>query len=306
MTFTPTRTESDWIRFLDVVEIPVLQRTVDELARLREDEDHVGVRNIAQVLLHDPLFTLRVLRYLQAHRHTVQTADITTLEQAVMMLGITPFFTHFANLPVVELVMAPQPLALDGLMRVAFRAHHAALYARDWANLRSDSRADEVAIAALLHDLAEMLLWCFAPAESLRIAEMLRTEENLRSSAAQTRVLGFKISQLQLKLFAQWRLAPVLQELMDDSHGSHPRSANAALAVSLARHSVGGWDNPALPDDYVAIQQLLKSTLPETLARIKHTASEALAAQDWYHIALALTPLDNDSPPTGAKGLPES
>ena len=301
MIFTPTRNESDWIRFLDVVEIPVLQRTVEELARLREDEDRVGVRNIAQVLLHDPLFTLRVLRYLQAHRRNAQTADITTLEHAVMMLGITPFFTHFANLPVVELVMASQPLAMDGLMRVAYRAHHAALYARDWANLRSDSRADEVAIAALLHDLAEMLLWCFAPSASLRIAEMMHTEEHLRSSAAQTRVLGFKISQLQLKLIAEWRLAPVLQELMNDSHGSQPRSANAALAVSLARHSMDGWDNPALPDDYVAIEQFLKSSLPETLARIKHTASEAQAARDWYHIDITPTSLGPESPPAGAK-----
>lgn len=301
MIVTPTRNESDWIRFLDVVEIPVLQRTVEELERLREDEDRVGVRNIARVLLHDPLFTLRVLRYLEAHRRTVQTADITTLEQALMMLGITPFFTRFVNLPVVELVMASQPLAMNGLMRVAYRAHHAALYAHDWANLRSDSRADEVAIAALLHDLAEMLLWCFAPAASLRIAEMMRSEEHLRSSVAQTRVLGFKISQLQHLLIAQWRLAPVLQELMDDSHGSQPRSANAALAVSLARHSVGGWDNPALSDDYVAIQQFLKSSLPETLARIGHTAKEAQAAQDWYHIHGTSTSLGPDGPPAEVK-----
>lgn len=298
MIDTPTRNESDWIRFLDVVEIPVLQRTVEELARLREDEDRVGVRDIARVLLHDPLFTLRVLRYLEAHRRVTQTADITTLEHALMMLGITPFFTHFANMPVVELVMASQPLAIDGLMRVAYRAHHAALYARDWADLRRDSRADEVAIAALLHELAEMLLWCFDPAASLRISEMLRAEEHLRSSVAQTKVLGFKISQLQLKLIAEWRLAPVLQELMNDSHGSQPRSANAALAVSLARHSVSGWDNSALPDDYVAIQQLLKLSLPETVARIRHTALEAEAARDWYHIHVTSTSLGPDSPPS--------
>lgn len=301
MIVTPTRNESDWIRFLDVVEIPVLQRTVEELERLREDEDRVGVRDIARVLLHDPLFTLRVLRYLEAHRRATRTADITTLEHALMMLGITPFFTHFANLPVVESVMAGQPLAMDGLMRVAYRAHHAALYARDWANLRHDSRADEVAIAALLHDLAEMLLWCFAPEASLRISEMMRTEEHLRSSVAQARVLGFKISQLQHLLIAEWRLAPVLQELMDDSHGSQPRSANAALAVRLARHSVDGWDNPALPDDYVAIQQFLKSSLPETLARIRHTALEALAARDWYHIHVTPTSVGPDSPPAGVK-----
>ena len=283
----------------------MLQRTVVELARLREDEDRVGARNIAQVLLHDPLFTLRVLRYLQAHRRNVQTADITTLEHALMMLGIGPFFTHFVNLPVVEEVMASQPLAIDGLMRVAYRAHHAALYARDWANLRRDSRADEVAIAALLHDLAEMLLWCFAPVTSLRISEMMRTEEHLRSSVAQTRVLGFKISQLQHKLIGEWKLAPVLQELMDDSHGSQPRSANAALAVSLARHSVSGWDNPALPDDYVGIQQLLKLSPPETAVRIRHAALEAYAARDWYHIEDASTPLDPDNPPNGVKDSPK-
>lgn len=301
MITTPTRNDSDWVRFLDVVEVPVLQRTVEELARLREDEDRVGVRDIAQVLLHDPLFTLRVLRYLQAHRRTVQTAEITTLEHAVMMLGITPFFTHFANLPVVELVMASQPLAIDGLMQVAYRAHHAALYARDWADLRHDARADEVAIAALLHDLAEMLLWCFAPEASLQVSEMMRTEEDLRSNLAQAKVLGFKISQLQVKLIAEWRLAPVLQALIDDSHASQPRAANVALAVRLARHSVGGWDNAALPDDYTAIQQFLKASLPETLALIRRTALKAQAARDWYHINGTPISLGPDGPPAGVQ-----
>jgi len=295
----PTRNESDWVYFLDIVEIPVLQRTVEELARLREDEDRVGVRDIAQVLLHDPLFALRVLRYLQEHRRTVQTGEITTLEHAVMMLGITPFFTHFTNLPVVERVMASQPLAIEGLMRVAYRAHHAALYARHWAALRHDTKADEVAIAALLHELAEMLLWCFDPEASLRITEMMRAQEHLRSNLTQEKVLGFNISGLQAKLIAQWRLAPVLQVLIGDSHALQPRAANVALAVSLARHSSGGWDNSALPDDYTAIQQLLKLSLPETLALITHTALQAQAARDWYHIDIAPISLGPGSPPPG-------
>lgn len=281
-----------WAHALDGVEIPVLRRTVDELARLREREEQVIARDIARVLLHDPLFTLQVLRYLQLHRRAVQTTDITTVEHALMMLGVTPFFEHFAGLPAVETAMQEQPRALEGLMRVAYRAHHAALYARDWAVLRHDLRADEVAIAALLHDLAEMLLWCFAPEKALSIGDLLRTDASLRSSAAQAKVLGFKLAPLQGALIAKWKLAALLQSLMDDMHAKHPRVINVALAVNLARHSAFGWDNPALADDCAATQAFLKLPQAEVLARIRRCAAQAEAARDWYHLEAVPIPAD--------------
>jgi HD-like signal output (HDOD) protein len=286
------RNEPAWVRALDSVEIPVLRRTVEELARLREHEEQVIARDIARVLLHDPMFTLQVLRYLQTHRSAAQTSDITTVEHALMMLGITPFFEHFGEPPAVESLLAGQPLALDGLMRVVCRAHHAALYAYDWANVRYDRRADEVAIAALLHDIAEMLLWCFAPGMSLRIAGLLRADASLRSGAAQASVLGFKLADLQSTLIAEWKLATLLQSLMDDMHASHPRVMNVALAVNLARHSAYGWDNQALADDYAAIQKFLKLPPPEVLARIRRTAVQAEAARDWYQVQAVPIPFD--------------
>lgn len=299
MTFAELpRDESAWVHALDAIEIPVLRRTVEELARLREHEERVIARDIARVLLHDPMFTLRVLRYLQLHRRASQITDITTAEHALMMLGIAPFFAHFGDLPAVETLLADQPLALDGLMRVVCRAHHAALYAQDWANSRHDRMADEVAMAALLHDLAEMLLWCFAPEKPLQIAAMLRADAALRSSAAQANVLGFKFAGLQASLIVEWRLAALLQSLMDDAHATHPRAINVALAVNLARHSADGWGNPALPDDYAAVQRFLKLPQPEVLARIRRTALHAETARDWYHLETVAIPLDlaNGSP----------
>lgn len=300
------RDESAWVRALDAVEIPVLRRTVEELARLREHEERVIARDIARVLLHDPMFTLRVLRYLQAHRRAAQTTDITTVEHALMMLGITPFFAHFGDLPAVESTLAGQSLAFDGLMHVVYRAHHAALYARDWANMRYDLRAGEVTIAALLHDLTEMLLWCFAPETSLRIAATLRADRALRSSAAQSSVLGFKLADLQSALIAEWRLPALLQSLMDDAHATHPRVMNVALAVNLARHSTGGWDNPALPDDYAAIQQFLKLPQPEVLARIRRAALQAETARDWYHLQAVPIPMDLEDPSSGVQDCAKS
>ena len=240
MNTEPSRSESDWLQHLDRFDIPVLRRTTQELARLRENEDKVTARDIAPVLLHDPMFTLRVLRHLQAHRRPVQQTDITTVQHAVMMLGITPFFAHFADLPAVESTLADHPLALRGLMRVVYRAHHAALYARDWADLRQDAKADEVAIAALMYDLAEILLWCFAPEASLCVAAQQDAQASLRSEVAQTTVFGLTFSDIQGKLIAHWKLAPMLQELIDNPRPQQLRAINVALAVRLARHSADG------------------------------------------------------------------
>ena len=286
------RNVSAWAHAMDVVEIPVLRHTIEELARLRQNEENVIARDIARVLLHDPMFTLRVLRYLQAHRRAAQITDITTIEHALMMLGITPFFEHFAELPAVESTLAAQPRALKGLMHVAFRAHHAALYARDWAALRHDLRVDEVAIAALLHDIADMLIWCFVPEMGLQIEDMLLSVDGMRTNAAQSSVLGFKLSELRSAMIAQWKLAALLQSLMDDLHVTHPRVVNVALAVDLARHSAYGWDNPALPDDYAAIQRFLKLQPIEVLGRIRHVAMEVESVRHWYH--LDATPIPED------------
>jgi HD-like signal output (HDOD) protein len=276
--------ELGWIHALGAVEIPVLRRTVEELARLRENEDRLVARDISRVLLHDPMFTLRVLRFLPTQRKSGRSAEITTVEHALMMLGVSPFFEHFGELPAVESVLAELPLAQDGLMHVINRARHAALYARDWAAVRHDVESDEVVIAALLHDLAEMLLWCFAPELALRIQDMMRRDPASRSSAAQRAVLGFTLINLQLALIAEWKLPALLQSLMDDTHAKRPRAVNVLLAVDLARHSAKGWDDPALPDDYAAIQKFLNLPVDEVLERIQRTALQAENDRGWYQV----------------------
>jgi HD-like signal output (HDOD) protein len=176
-----------WVAFFSQAEIPVLRSTVGELVRLKQNENNITARDISAVILRDPMLTVRVLRYLQGHRGNSRRTEITTVGHAVMMLGITPFFRQFHDMKVVEEVLADRPDALQGVMVVVSRAHYAALYARDWAELCYDTESDEVVIAALLHDVAEMLLWCLAPELAIRISEQLQRDPTLRSAVAQER-----------------------------------------------------------------------------------------------------------------------
>lgn len=113
--------------------------------------------------MRDPLAVLNVLAHLARLRGKRDTAEIWTIEESVVMLGVSPFLQRFSALPPVEGLLTHQPQGLLGLLRVVRRAQHAARWARDWAIRRHDLDVERITVAALLHDLAEMLMWCFVP-----------------------------------------------------------------------------------------------------------------------------------------------
>lgn len=248
---------ASWTRLLSEKEIPVLLQTARALADAREHTDDVDVRKIAAIVLHDPLMTLRVLRFAVRQRGKRQLQDLSTVEHAVMMLGVEPFFHHFAQFDVIEDHLKPHPQALLRLLHVIRRSQRAARYALDWATWRYDLNSEEVAIAALLHDLAEMLMCCFAPQEALKIKALQKAHPGMRSVDAQKAVLGFPLNDLQTALCKEWQLPELLAALMDDAHIERPRIRNVKLAVDFARHTANGWDDPALPDDLRAIAALM-------------------------------------------------
>jgi HD-like signal output (HDOD) protein len=246
-----------WTEFLSLKEIPVLRQTVRALAEAHERVESINIREVANIVLRDPLMTVRVLRYCMRNRGRRQLQDLNTVEHAVMMLGVEPFFRHFVQFDIVEDQLKPYPQALLGLLQVIKRAQRAARYAQDWATWRSDLNNEEVAVAALLHDVAEILVWCFAPQQALAIRDLHKNTPNIRSAVAQKAVLGFSLGELQSALCRKWELPELLLSMMDDAHKERARVRNVKLAVDLARHSANGWDDPALPDDFRAIGALM-------------------------------------------------
>ncbi|MDB5816004.1 MAG: Histidine kinase [Rhodocyclales bacterium] len=268
MIEAPLTSIDSYIAYFSQTELPVLRRSVRALAELRAQEDNVSGRRLATVVLQDPLMTLRVLVYLEANRRSTQNHDITTIERAIMMLGITPFFDKFSDLPTIEDQLANHPRSLLGMLHVISRARQAAAYAYDWAMLRHDMDIDEVTVAALLHDAAEILCWCFAPELMYQVTQRMHETPGLRSAKAQRSVFGFDMHDIQLALAQAWHLPELLITLMSDRHGHNPRVHNVVLANNLARHASKGWSDPALPDDYQAIARLLHMSNEQVLRRL--------------------------------------
>ena len=281
-----------WVVHLTQIDLPVLKKTAQELERLRKIEDRITAKDISSVILHDPMMTIKVLRFIESRRKT-EASEITTIAHALMMMGTGSFFEHFSAFNAVEDLLADNPVALSGMLSVVSRSRHAALYAQDWSILRHDLESDEVTIAALLHDMAEMLLWCYSPEHLVEIRRRMMRDSTLRSLDTQQAVLGFDLLKLQLLLAAVWKLPSLLRSLMDTNHAHLPRVVNVNLATALARHSANGWHNAALPDDYAAINAFLNIGEEAVMQNIDRNA--LFAAREWkwcnYRPAAAWFPL---------------
>lgn len=203
--------------------------------------------------------TVKLLRYFCQHKHRSLEHEVMQAEQILIMLGVDKAMKNVLPEPTVEELLREQKVeVLINLLHLVHRSHIASNYAFEWAVRLHDTHFEEIRIAALLHDISELLMWCFAPTDMLRIREMQKKDKALRSYLAQQQVLGFTLSDLQSELVLRWSLPELLIMLMSDHNASLQRVRNVVLAVNLARHSANGWDDAALPDDYTAISELLR------------------------------------------------
>lgn len=257
-----------WVQLLGSRQLPVLRQTVRSLAEARTRVSSINPREITEFIMRDPLMAVRVLAYVRPHNEHRRMKDIANVEHAVMMLGVEPFFKHFENLETVEDLLKPHPQALIGLLYIVRRSQRAARYAFEWAVWRRTANIEEIYMSALLYDLAEILMWCYAPQQSATILQMQRADSTLRSVTAQEQIFGFRIMELQQMLCKTWQLPELLLSQFNQEHKDHPRFQNVKLAVDLARHSARGWDNAALPDDYTAIEKLLNINHETLMVRL--------------------------------------
>ncbi len=263
-----TKGLEEWVAFLSQADIPVLKQTERDLNVLHEDVENINARDVASVIARDPMMTVKLLRYLQSHKRNKQEHEVVQIEQALLMLGIGSFFNNLPARPLVEELLAGHTTSLINLLQVVRRSHRASHFALDWAVSMRDMHFEEVRIAALLYDLAELLMWSFAPVEMLKISAMQQHNKSMRSRSAQEEVLGFSIVDLQMALVREWSLPRLLLTLMDNESAKQPRSCNVIFAVNLARHSAKGWEDAALPDDYKDIGKLLNIKMEDVIVML--------------------------------------
>ena len=160
-------------------DLPILSDSAAEFGKLALRGERTDPVEIADVVLHDPFFTLNVLRAIGSRKRGRLAGEITTIEHAVMMFGAKHFFERFAKPSTIENHFKSNPRALLPLRRAMSRAHHAACQARDWAIVRQEIESEEIYLAASLNDIAEQILCYVSPESAEKLSEEIRRDRRL-------------------------------------------------------------------------------------------------------------------------------
>jgi len=261
---------AEWVKKLDESCLPALRANTERLKQLAADEN-ADLGQLVTLIESDPGLTLRLMRYINNLRHKHLRSEISTVRHALMMLGLSHVQQIPQNVPAVEDLDGP---LRERLLHHFNRSFHAAYQARDWAHLNRDMVADELYMAALLHNLGETLLDLFAPQEMERLREMIR-EKQMESDEAEYIVFGFTADQLTTELARLWRLPSILIDSLHSENAQHSRVLNVMLASQLAEVSEHGWYTHTTYELLEQIADLLFADIASIATLVHRNAVEA-------------------------------
>lgn len=248
-----------WAAFFETRQLPVMQRSKLMLSAFEEAQGELlAPKELSSIVLQDPLLCLRLLREAERTKTHHLVNETTTALAAIMQLGIDEFRTLLLSSAEIE-------EGNTGLLEVEARANAAALVAQRWAAGRMDLNPEEVAVASLLADTGELLLWVYQPELPQAAKDELLSGRSRRSSQAQIAACGFDFKQLTMRCAEIWKLPSLLLQLLRGV--DTPRANLTRICSNAARHVVEsiGTADLALANDLLEAHRLLPGVSLEWL-----------------------------------------
>lgn len=268
-----------WRDKLKPGDVPIFRRTHQKLLELSPRREAISARDVANVLLADPLASLQILHGLNKRVMEKYGTEVLTVEHALMMQGLGVYLDAARRLPVLEDTPAGKdPRGLAALQALARRAQHAAWQARDFAVLHADIRAEEVEVAALLSYLPEYLLWLRAPDAGRSLARLRR---RMSTDEACQQSLGVPMKALRLAVMEDWSIPPTTLDMLDDKNEGRARQIILGACLDIAERSERGWWDEGLLADYEALSGVENTPVDMIIANAHANAARAARHCNW-------------------------
>lgn len=244
-----------WAAFFETKKLPVMTRTKQQVhTTIEQRGEQLAPQDLASIALGDPLLCLQLLREAERIRSTRLGTETTTVLHAVMQLGVDK---------VNRLLLDSNELGEDelevtaGFTYVEARSALAARVALRWAPGRADLNPQEVALAALLNDSGELLLWLYAPELAQAALDELKSGRATRSAQAQSQACGFTFKELTMHCAELWNLPALLLKLLQGA--ASERAQLTRICTDVARHAMSTDDtaDQALVADLLSVRKLM-------------------------------------------------
>jgi len=204
-----------------------LGQSVQLVCKITEAEE-VGIKELTAVILCDAGLTTKLLRFANSSRHARGAGNISTIDQAIALLGLNTIRTVVLSLALLNgLSRKPQSSQLHAEIVAAFLCGTlAAEFTRVYGSRFSSQEAQ---ISGLLQNLGRMMV-LYHLYESIEQVRQTQAEKNLTEEDAVQAVLGVSFEEMSAAVAGHWTLPDVLQQsLIPRTEKAPPREARSSI-----------------------------------------------------------------------------
>jgi len=182
-------------------DFPTVSQTLSDINRLTGDDSAACAAQLSDVILRDFALTSKLLRLVNSAFYGTRSAEITSVSQAVVFLGLETVRMTANTLMFFGHLKGNGVTLKDSLTR----SFLAGLIARHLARQLGLPNAEEAFIAGLVQNLGENLAIYYFPEEYADI-ETVMAEQDLGKAAASRGVLGVSFAELGVAVARSWNL----------------------------------------------------------------------------------------------------
>lgn len=262
---------SIWIKHINERPLPIFRGTVSEVSRMTHEASTTTV-GLTATILRDPALTSRLLRVASSAMFNRTNRPVTTVSQAVLLLGFNRVREISISLAVLDALIQRQTHC--HVLDLTIRSLHAAELAHAIAQKRGDGAPEEVFIASLLYHLGELAFWSVSDkAGDLILMELASPVGD--THARQQALLGTTFDALGLELAKDWHLGPLLRLALTDITSRDPRVCCIRRAHDIAGVFLRGWDCRELWQVIEMMAEFTKQEIGEAANIVRASAREA-------------------------------
>lgn len=218
-----------WLEKLLKTSLPSFGKNIQKLSNT---EEFVGshAAELVRIILKDPGLTTSVLKLVNSVQFNTHGNSIRTVSRAVMLLGHKTIKDICTSCLLIENFI--QENTSETLKSLLARSFHAAIQAKEIANIRSDKGVEEIFISTLLLNIGEIAVYAsFVPNDKMI--------NNLMShypfeGGKEKDLIGCYFSELTLALCNQWGIAPMVSEMLNGNYSETSACRSILLANSIA------------------------------------------------------------------------
>jgi len=252
-----------WIRRLQKTPLPSFAQNIEKLSNSEKFVDSHS-SELARIILKDPSLTASVLKLANSVQFNTYGNTIRTVSRGVMVLGHKMIKDICTGCLLLEKFLKGR--TSDTLKSILARSFHAAIQAKELANIRGDKGVEEIFISTLLLNIGEISVYAsILPSD--RLIAKLASNYPLENGKEKD-IIGCYFNELTSSLCRSWGIAPMIGDVVNGNYKENSVSRSILLANSFSLSCEKEGLNAAISSHVKTISRYCKVTPDEIKERL--------------------------------------